>query len=104
MTSQSAHLSFFSVSSGIATASHPSTRDYGRMEEEILVFAGSASRKLAGKICDELGLELRRGETLRFSEGSLFVRILENVRGRHVYLVQGTVFPTNDHFMELLFW
>jgi ribose-phosphate pyrophosphokinase len=41
---------------------------------------------------------------LRFSEGNLFVRVKENVRGRRVYLVQSTVFPTNDHFMELLFW
>jgi ribose-phosphate pyrophosphokinase len=30
--------------------------------------------------------------------------VLENVRGRRVYLVQSTVFPANDHFMELLFW
>jgi ribose-phosphate pyrophosphokinase len=44
------------------------------------------------------------GEVLRFSEGTLFVRVLENVRGRSVYLVQSTVFPANDHFMELLFW
>jgi len=41
---------------------------------------------------------------LRFSEGTLFVRVLENVRGRNVYLVQSTVFPANDHFVELLFW
>ena len=41
---------------------------------------------------------------MRFSEGNLFVRILENVRGRQVYIVQSTVFPANDHFMELLFW
>jgi ribose-phosphate pyrophosphokinase len=40
---------------------------------------------------------------LRFSEGNLFVRILENVRGRNVYLVQSTSFPANDNFMELLF-
>ena len=32
------------------------------------------------------------------------VRVLENVRGRHVFIVQGTVYPANDHFMELLFW
>jgi ribose-phosphate pyrophosphokinase len=44
------------------------------------------------------------GEVLRFSEGNLFVRVKENVRGRHVYIVQSTVFPANDHFMELLFW
>ena len=41
---------------------------------------------------------------LRFSEGTLFVRVLENVRGRSVYVVQSTVFPTNANFMELLFW
>jgi ribose-phosphate pyrophosphokinase len=41
---------------------------------------------------------------LRFSEGNLFVRVNENVRGRRTYLVQSTVFPTNDLFMELLFW
>ena len=45
-----------------------------------------------------------RGEVLRFSEGTLFVRVLENVRGRSVYVVQSTVFPTNANFMELLFW
>jgi ribose-phosphate pyrophosphokinase len=41
---------------------------------------------------------------LRFSEGNLFVRVNENVRGRSTYLVQSTVFPANDAFMELLFW
>jgi ribose-phosphate pyrophosphokinase len=41
---------------------------------------------------------------VRFSEGTLFVRVLENVRGRSVYVVQSTVFPTNANFMELLFW
>jgi ribose-phosphate pyrophosphokinase len=41
---------------------------------------------------------------LRFSEGTLFVRVKENVRGRQVYIVQSTVYPANDNFMELLFW
>ncbi len=40
----------------------------------------------------------------RFSDGNLFVRVKENVRGRRVYVVQSTVFPTNDNFVELLFW
>ena len=69
-----------------------------------LIFAGSASRTLGAEIAAYLGLPLGRGEVLRFSEGNVFVRVLENVRGRHVYLVQGTVFPANDQFMELLFW
>src|ERR671919_1471999 len=73
-------------------------------DEDPLIFAGSASPRLTAAICSELGVELGAGEVLRFSEGALFVRVLENVRGRSVYLVQSTVFPTNDNFMELLFW
>jgi ribose-phosphate pyrophosphokinase len=69
-----------------------------------LVFAGSASPRLTSAICRELGVEVGAGEVIRFSEGTLFVRVLENVRGRSVYLVQSTVFPTNANFMELLFW
>ncbi|MEE3331872.1 MAG: ribose-phosphate pyrophosphokinase [Myxococcota bacterium] len=72
--------------------------------DEMLIFAGSASPKLARNICDYLDVPLGASEVLRFSEGNLFVRILENVRGRRVYLVQSTAFPTNDNFMELLFW
>ena len=74
------------------------------MEDDFLLFAGSASRGLAGAIAGYLDRELGASETLRFSEGNLFVRVLENVRGRDVFLVQGTAFPANDNFMELLFW
>ena len=69
-----------------------------------LVFAGSASPRLTKEICGHLGVMVGQGEVLRFSEGTLFPRVLENVRGRRAYLVQSTVFPANDHFMELLFW
>src|SRR5881397_2656350 len=72
--------------------------------DDPLIFAGSASRSLGAEIAEYLQLPLGRGEVLRFSEGNLFVRVLENVRGRRVYLVQGTVFPANDQFTELLFW
>lgn len=74
------------------------------MEESPVILAGSASRALGAEIADYLQLPLARSEVLRFSEGNLFVRILENVRGRQAFLVQGTVFPANDQFMELLFW
>jgi ribose-phosphate pyrophosphokinase len=73
-------------------------------EASPLVFAGTASPRLAESICEHLGVSSGRGEVLRFSEGTLFPRVMENVRGRPVYLVQSTVFPANDHFMELLFW
>ena len=74
------------------------------MAEDFLLFAGSASRRLGQAIADYLHRPLGANETLRFSEGNLFVRVLENVRGRDVFLVQGTAFPANDNFMELLFW
>jgi ribose-phosphate pyrophosphokinase len=72
--------------------------------DEMMIFGGSGSRELTRRICEYLGVPMAAGETLRFSEGNLFVRILENVRGRQVYLVQSTAFPANDNFMELLFW
>lgn len=71
---------------------------------ELKIFAGSAGRDLAGSVCDQLGVELTASETKLFSEGNVFVRVLENVRGRDVYIIQGTEFPVNDNFMELLFW
>jgi ribose-phosphate pyrophosphokinase len=73
-------------------------------DDDFLLFAGSASKKLGASIAAYLGVALGASETLSFSEGNLFVRVLENVRGRDVFLVQGTGFPTNDNFMELLFW
>jgi len=72
--------------------------------EELLVFGGSGSPRLTHAICEYIGVPVGRNEVIRFSEGNIFVRILENVRGRAVYLVQSTAFPTNDNFMELLFW
>jgi ribose-phosphate pyrophosphokinase len=74
------------------------------VDDEFLLFAGSASPRLAQAIATYLGCGVGASETLRFSEGNLFVRVGENVRGRDVFLVQGTAFPANDNFMELLFW
>ena len=73
-------------------------------DDELLLFAGSGSRRLGAAIGDYLGVPVGRSDVKQFSEGTLMVRVLENVRGRHVFIVQGTVFPANDHFMELLFW
>ncbi len=74
------------------------------MIDDILIFGGSGSPRLTLKICDYLQVQPGAGEVLRFSEGNLFVRVKENVRGRRVYIVQSTAFPANDNFMELLFW
>jgi ribose-phosphate pyrophosphokinase len=74
------------------------------VEEDFVLLGGSANPRLAAAIAAHLGQDLCQGETLRFSEGNLFVRVPDNVRERHVFLVQGTAFPANDNFMELLFW
>jgi ribose-phosphate pyrophosphokinase len=71
---------------------------------DVLVFGGSGSPSLTRKICEYIGIEQAKGEVLRFSEGNLFVRALENVRGRETFIVQSTAYPANDNFMELLFW
>lgn len=71
---------------------------------ELKIFAGSASRALGEAICRHLGTGLARSHTHVFSEGNIFVRVLENVRGRDVYIVQGTENPVNDNLVELLFW
>ncbi|MCX7014002.1 MAG: ribose-phosphate diphosphokinase [Candidatus Sumerlaeota bacterium] len=73
-------------------------------DTEMLVFGGSASRRLTQRICAYIGIEPGKNETKRFPDGNIFVRILENVRGRRVYLVQSIAFPPNDSFVELLFW
>jgi ribose-phosphate pyrophosphokinase len=71
---------------------------------EIKIFAGSASMDLANRITEILGVELGRAEAFKFSEGNTFVRVMEKVRDKDVYLVQSVGLNPNDDFMELLFW
>lgn len=71
---------------------------------DLAILAGSANPQLAKAIADRMGTELLPCETHVFSEGNVFVRVQENVRGRDCYVVQGVHRPVNDNFMELLFW
>jgi ribose-phosphate pyrophosphokinase len=73
-------------------------------QDDVMIFAGSTNQRLTNNIAHHLGIEPGKNETLTFSDGNTFVRVLENVRGRRAYIVQSTIFPTNDSFMELLFW
>ncbi|MBP7496851.1 MAG: ribose-phosphate diphosphokinase [Bacteroidales bacterium] len=72
--------------------------------EEIKIFSGSGSMQLTKNICKYLGVDQGQNEVIIFSEGNIFVKIKENVRGKRVYIVQSTSYPANDNFMELLFW
>ena len=75
-----------------------------RPTDQPAVVCGSGSPRLGAAICAELGVKPAEAETIRFAEGTLFVRLLENVRGRDVYVVQSTVYPASDNVVELLFW
>ena len=70
--------------------------------EELKVFSGNANPQLAATICEYLGIPLGNVEVFKFSNDNTFVRIMENVRQRDVFLVQGLTAPTNDHVMEML--
>ena len=70
----------------------------GRM----MVFAGNANPQLARSIVDHLRLPLGKAVVGRFSDGEIMVEIMENVRGKDVFIVQPTCEPTNDNLMELL--
>ncbi len=66
------------------------------------VFTGNANPMLAQDIVRHLMQPLGRAFVGRFSDGEIQVEIMENVRGKDVYLVQSTCPPANEHLMELL--
>ena len=72
------------------------------MASEMMVFAGNANPQLAQDIASNLMLPLGKAVVGRFSDGEIMVEILENVRGKNVFIVQPTCAPTNDHLMELI--
>ena len=68
----------------------------------MMVFSGNANPKLAQDIVDKLRLRLGNAIVDRFSDAEVLVEIMENVRGKDVFIVQSTCAPTNDNLMELL--
>ena len=71
-------------------------------DSKLKIFALSSNRPLAEKIADEVGVELGDINISQFADGEIKVNIDESIRGDHVYLVQSTSYPVNDHLMELL--
>jgi ribose-phosphate pyrophosphokinase len=68
----------------------------------IKIFSGNASRALAEEICLNLGCDLGKASTERFSDGEFNFQIGENVRGSDVFIIQSTCPPTDQNLMELL--
>ena len=70
--------------------------------ENLMVFTGNAHPRLAEDVVRHLNLRLGRATVGRFSDGEIQVEILENVRGKDVFVLQSTCMPTNDTLMEVM--
>jgi ribose-phosphate pyrophosphokinase len=72
------------------------------MMDELKVFSGTAHPALARAVCNYLGIPLGEAEVFQFSNENIFVRILENVRQRDVFVIQPISSPVNKSLVELL--
>src|SRR5512141_3320449 len=70
--------------------------------ERMRIFTGNVNRKLDEAVCGHLNISLGRCVVGQFSDGEVMVELLENVRGRDVFILQSTCAPTNDNLMEIL--
>jgi len=70
--------------------------------ERLMVFTGNANPRLAQDVVKHLNIGLGRAIVGRFSDGEVLIELLENVRGKDVFILQSTCAPTNDNLMELL--
>ena len=70
--------------------------------DNMILLTGNSNPQLAQNIARHLQLPLGKASVGTFSDGEIAVEILENIRGREVYLVQSTCPPVNDNLMELL--
>ena len=72
------------------------------LSDRIRLLTGRAHPVLAKAVADYLEVPLTEAEVDRFPDGETKVRILEDVRGRDVFIIQPTSPPVNDHLVELL--
>ena len=71
-------------------------------KDQIRVFAGNGNRQLAVEVAKYLGVELGKCEVSKFTDGEVNIQVMENVRGKDVFIVQSTSSPVYDNYMELL--
>mgnify|MGYP003329192185 CR=1 FL=1 len=70
--------------------------------DRLMVFTGNATPKLAADVVQHLNISLGKAKVGRFSDGEVNIELMENVRGRDVFLVQPTCPPAADNLLELL--
>lgn len=69
---------------------------------DIKLFTGNSNPRLTEKVSQHLNIPIGKATVSRFSDGEIMVEILENVRGREIFLIQSTCTPANDNLMELI--
>ena len=72
------------------------------MYSKLRIFTGNANKELAQKVAEHAGIPLSRAKVFKFSNDNTFVKIIDNVRGSDVFIIQPTCVPVNDNLMELL--
>jgi ribose-phosphate pyrophosphokinase len=70
--------------------------------DRLMLFAGNANPLLAQDVVKQLNISLGRAVVGKFSDGEVLVEVMENVRGKDVFVLQSTCQPTNDNLMELM--
>ena len=70
--------------------------------DNLLIFSGNANRELSAQVVDYLKVPLGKARVEQFSDGEITVEILENVRGRDVFIIQPTCAPSHKNLIELL--
>lgn len=71
-------------------------------DSKLKIFSLNSNQPLAEKIAAVFGTELGKCRVKQFSDGEIAINIEESVRGHHIYLIQATNYPVNDHYLELL--
>src|SRR3990167_1341216 len=72
------------------------------MQGQLKIISGTANKKLAKDVAKYLKIKLTPADIHTFSDGEIYVRILESVRGSDVYIIQPTSPDANLNIMELL--
>ncbi len=68
----------------------------------LVLFTGNANPELAQKVAQQLHIPLGAAQVGRFSDGEIAIEIIDNVRGKDVFILQSTCHPTNDNLMEVI--
>ena len=70
--------------------------------DSLMVFTGNANPDLASEVAKHLNIPLGKATVGRFSDGEVMVELLENVRGRDIFVLQSTCTPTDANLMEVM--